>query len=93
MRADRRPPHGIRILVHALFPIIAHALHCWYPAIPITSVLDVFPRANGHLGQRLGGDFLGRFVDVGADGGPEGVDDVDEEKHQEDVEEELGVVR
>ena len=82
----------MRVLVHALLPVLADALHRGDSAVAIASVVDVLARADGHFRQRLGRHFLRGFVDVGADGGPEAVDDVDEEEDEEQVEQELGVV-
>lgn len=92
MRADGRPAHRTWVLVHTLLPVIADALHGGDAAVAIAAVVDVLARADGHFGQRLGRHFLRGFVDVGADGGPEAVDDVDEEEDEEEVEQELGVV-
>lgn len=92
MRANRRPAHRTGVLIHALLPIVADALHGGDAAVAIAAVVDVLACADGHFGQRLGRHFLRGFVNVGADGGPEAVDDVDEEEDEEEVEQELGVV-
>ncbi len=92
MRAHSRPPHRMRVLVHALLPIVADALHGGHTTIAVAAVVDVLARADGHFRQRVGRHFLRGLVDVGPDRRPEAVDDVDEEEDEEEVEEELGVV-
>lgn len=84
--------HG-RVALHAFLPAVADALHGGHPRFrPVAFVVLVVAGTHGHFDQDLPGGFFGFFVDVGADGGPEGVDHVDDDGDQEEVEEELGVV-
>lgn len=91
VRRHACPPNGAWILVHASLPVVAHRLQRRRPRRRVTPVFAVVLRAHGHLGQNVGNGLFGFLIDVGADGGPEGVDDVNEEEHEEDVEEELCV--
>ena len=91
--ADFGAAHHGRIALHAFLPAVADALHGGHPRFgPVAFVVLIVAGAHGHFDQDLPSGFFGFFVDVRADGGPEGVDHVDDHGDQEEVEEELGVV-
>lgn len=91
MSRDACSSHGVGIFVHATFPLITDALHGGNAMFALASVGDEVLGADGHLGQRLGGDDLGSFVNVAPDRRPETVDEVDDEEDEEGVEQELGI--
>ena len=91
MRTNPRPTHPPRIPIHTLFPAITNPLHSRDPALALTPISHILPSTDGHLRQGSGGRFLALLVDVGADGGPEGIAEVDEEEHGGDIKQELRV--
>lgn len=91
MRRHPRPSYTVRILVHTLLPILTYSLHRRYAVFFVTSVLPVILRAYSQLGQGFGDGMIGGFIDVVSNSRPEGVNDVDEEEDEEDIEEELCV--
>ena len=89
MRTQLGPLDTIRIPIHAQLPIRAHGLQGRQPAVTGAAILDVALGAGGHLGEGLGGGVLAGAVDVGLDGGTEGVDGVEAAEDDGRVEEEL----
>ena len=91
MRTDSRTTNVMRILIHALLPIIACIFQHGRTSSRITVVALVISCARSHLRKHFSNSDTRLFVHIAADSGPETVEDVHYAADEEHVEKQLGV--
>lgn len=91
MRTNPRTTNIMRVLIHALRPIVACILQDRRSNFWIAVVVFVISCASCHLRKHFGNGDACLFVDVAADGGPKTVENVHYAADEEHVEEQLSV--